>query len=554
MNDDGAGPETVAAGNGNQAAPPDIQTAIEQIAALKEQVSLLQRLTAKQQEDIRLLNERLYGRKSEKLIPADKKQGKLFNEAEVHSTAPRGEDAYETVRISKTVYTRKKRGRKPVSETLGRLDVVVDIGEDEKKSVPEGYELVRIGEETSEQVHEIPQRYVVLRTIRPKYILKPQAGSGMAKPSGPPDIRIAPLPERILPRSIATPSLLASVLIGKFCDAQPFYRQERMFSRFGLNISRQDMANWAIAVSAKLAGLIALMKRELLSGPYLHSDETFFQVMNEDGRKNTSTSYMWVLTGGSGTHRVVLYRYNETRAADFITDFLADYEGFLQTDGYGEKTGIIHVACWAHVRRKYVEAFKAANRKGAAGEMIAKIAAMYGIEKKLRLKYFGEAGSKDANAFMAERKELVTPILVDIKAWLDVKAVEVLPGSALGSAIAYSIELWPRLVRYLDCPGLTPDNNEVERAIRPFTIGRNNWVISGGPRGAGASADLYSLIETIKLNGLDPYFTFRYILTMLPTTPPERLSELLPWNIDPALFQQLSAEDASISLASIPKG
>jgi len=545
-------------GCSNSPKPQDLESAMRQIAVLQSEVLVLRQLTAQQQEEIRILKERQFGRKSEKLNEEDIRQSKLFNEAEMLSSPPRGEESYETVRISKPVYTRRKRGRKPLSTQLARVEVVVDLGEDEKKAVPEGYELARIGEETSEQVHEIPQKYVVIRTVRPKYIVKPLAGSGMPKLADQPRIMIAPVPARILPRSIATPSLLASVLVGKFCDALPFYRQERMFSRFGLDISRQDMANWAIAVAFKLAAIIDLMKHELLSGPFLHCDETPFQVMDEEGRKNTTLSYMWVLTGGAGTHRVVLFRYNPTREADFISTFLASYEGFLQTDGYsgysaiGEKDGIIHVACWAHARRRFVEAFKAANKKGSAGEAIAFIGEMYRAERTLRGKFFGEQGSRDEAAFVKERKEIVVPVLADFKTWLDAKLLEVLPKSALGTAIAYTLDLWPRLIRYLDCPWLNPDNNEAERSIRPFTIGRNNWVVAGGPRGAGASADLYSLIETIKLNGLEPYFALRYILTRLPKTPPDKFADLLPWNIDPATFHELTAEDARISLASIP--
>jgi hypothetical protein len=300
------------------------------------------------------------------------------------------------------------------------------------------------------------------------------------------------------------------------------------------------------------------MKRELLAAPFLHCDETPFQVMDEEGRKDTTLSYMWVLSGGAGTHRVVLFRYNPTREAGFISAFLASYEGFLQTDGYsgynaiGEKDGIIHVACWAHARRRFVEAFKAANRKGSAGEALAFIGDMYKTERKLREKHFGPQGSRDADVFAKERKEAVDPILADFKAWLDAKVLEVLPKSALGTAISYTLDLWPRLIRYLDCPWLSPDNSEAERAIRPFAIGRNNWVKSGGPRGAEASADLYSLIETIRLNGRDPYFTLRYILTKLPATPADRLVDLLPWNLDPDIFHELTAEDARISLASIP--
>ena len=553
MNDaDASGP------GGASPRPPDIESAIKQIGALQNEALVLRQLITQQQEEIRILKERQFGRKSEKFSAEDIRQGRLFNEAEMFATSPRGEEARETVRIAKTVYTRRKRGRKPLSEQLARVEVVVDIGEDERKAVPEGYELVRIGEETSEQIHEIPHKLVVIKTIRPKYITKPRAGSGMPKLVGPPLIMIAPVPARILPRTIATPSLLASVLVGKFCDALPFYRQERMFSRFELDISRQDMSNWAIAVASRLAGFIDLLKRELLSGPFMHCDETPFLVMDEEGRKNTTQSYMWVMTGGAGNHRVVLFRYNPTREADFISTFLASYQGFLQTDGYtgytaiGEKDGITHVACWAHARRRFVEAFKAANKKGIADEAIGFIRELYKTERTLRQKYFVGQCAPDTGAFAKERNELVKPVLGELKVWLDAKVLEVLPKSALGTAISYARDLWPRLERYLDCPWLGPDNSEAERAIRPFAIGRNNWVTSGSPRGAGASADLYSLIETLKLNGLEPYFALRYILTKLPETSPDKLADLMPWNIDPSAFHELTAEDARISLASIP--
>jgi transposase len=470
---------TIADDSYGTALPIDLETAIKMIMSLRTENTDLKRMTEEQKEQIRILKAREFGRSSEKRTVEDIRQAKLFDEAEAYSTAPAQADILETVKISKTVYIRKKRGRTPLSPKLARIEVIVDIGEDEKNAIPEGYELRRIGEEASEQVHEIPQKYVVIRTVRPKYVVKRIRGSDIPAQESSARIMIAPVPARILSRSIATPSLLASVLTGKFCDALPFYRQEKMFRRFGLEISRQDMANWTIAVANKLEVLIDLMKQELLSAPYLHSDETYFQVMDEEGRANTTKSYMWVMTGGSGSHRVVLYRYHATREADFISKFLATYVGFLQTDGYdgynaiGEKEGIVHVACWAHARRRFVEAFEAALRKGSAGEAIAKIGAMYNVEQTLRKKYFGENGSNDYTVFSVERRSLVEPILADLKTWLDAKVLEVLPSSALGTAISYMRELWPRLVRYLDCPFLTLDNNEAERAIRPFTIGRN---------------------------------------------------------------------------------
>lgn len=528
---------------------------LEDNQRLGQRVRELERQNLLQGEEIRLMKLRKYGQSSEKLSGEDARQGQLFDEAELYSQAESDAPQTEEVRILKTVYTRRKRGRKPISPKLSRIEIVVDLSEAEK-AVGEGFELVKIGEEVSEQVHEVPQKYIVIRTVRPKYVVRRVATELHEEVAS--QILVAPLPPRILPRSIATPSLLAAVLIGKFCDALPFYRQERTFARHGLEISRQDMANWAIAVSKKLEPLIELMRSELLSSPYLHCDETFFQVMDEPGRSNQSQSYMWVTTGGTGKTRVALYQYSRTRNAGFIKDFLASYEGYLQTDGYdgytaiGEKEGIVHVGCWAHARRKFVEALKIAQGESSAAEMLALIGVLYDIERELRIKFFREGGPGNEAAFLRSRREAVIPILEKIEAYLTAKSIDVPPQTALGKAIAYTRELWPRLIRYIECPYLTPDNNEAERAIRPFTIGRKNWVISGGPRGAFASATLYSFIETAKLCGLEPYYYLRYVLTKLPTTQSESLANLLPWDIDTAGFGELTAEDARISIDSIP--
>ena len=250
-----------------------VEGAQEEIRRLTERVRELERQSLLQVEEMRLMKLRQYGRSSEKLTGEDERQRWLFDEAELYFQSAPEESATEEVRITKTVYTRRKRGRKPISPKLSRIEVVVDLGE-EAKAVGEGFELARIGEEVSEQVHEVPQKYIVIRTVRPKYVVRPIVARETAT-----EIRIAPLPPRILPRSIATPSLLAAVLVGKFCDGLPFYRQERVFARYDLEISRQDMANWAIAVSKKLESLISLLKAELLKSPYLHCDETYFQVM-----------------------------------------------------------------------------------------------------------------------------------------------------------------------------------------------------------------------------------------------------------------------------------
>jgi hypothetical protein len=210
------------------------------------------------------------------------------------------------------------------------------------------------------------------------------------------------------------------------------------------------------------------------------------------------------------------------------------------------------VGCWAHVRRKFVEALKITKGENSAAEILALIGALYDIERELRTKFFREGGPANEAAFLRSRHEAVILILEKIQAYLWTKSIEVPPQMTIGKAIAYTREMWPRLIRYIEYPYLSPDNNEAERAIRPFTIGRKNWVTSGGPRGAFASATLYSFIETTKLCGLEPYYYLRYVLTKLPTTQPGALANLLPWNVETAAFGELTAEDAQLSIDSIP--
>lgn len=539
-----------------------LETVYKELENLKAENSALRTLVEEQAEQIRIMKLREYGRSSEKRNTfEDKRQGILFDEAELYACAPDDPPVLETVKIRQTTYQRRKPGRKKIADTLARVEVVVDLSEDEKK-VDSGYELVKIGEDVSEQVHEVPQKYIVIKTVRPKYVkrsLKTSPSAAKEKTT----ILGAPLPPRILPRSIATPSLLAHVLAGKFCDGLPFYRQEKIFARHGLLISRQDMANWTIAVSKRLERFLELLSQALLESPYLNCDETWFQVMDEPGRQNTAKSFMWVMAGGGktpGKPQIVLYRYSRTRSSAFISAFLESWKGHLQTDGYagynaiGEKEGICHAGCWAHARRKFVEAQEAASGQGHAHEMITLVQGLYKIEAELRRKYFNGnvlKGLMNHECFIEDRRELVAPVLSQMRVWLDLHVDKVLPSSALGKAIAYTNGIWEKLMCYLESSWLTPDNNLAERAIRPFTIGRKNWVHSGGPRGAYASADLYSIIETAKLNDLDPYYYLRYLFTKLPSLPEEAYPSLLPWNIDPQDFFGLTEEDARLSLAAI---
>ena len=337
---------------------------------------------------------------------------------------------------------------------------------------------------------------------------------------------------QLLPKSIASPALAAYIVVGKFCDSLPFYRQEKQFARIGVDLSRQDMANWSIAVFERLRPLRELMRGQIRQGPLVQIDETTVQVMGEPGRPNTSKSYMWVFLGGSPGQPVVDFQYHPSRSGKIPSDVLRDYKGFIQTDGYdgyeelGNQPGIVHVGCWAHARRKFFEAREVSKTKGSADAALASIDALFKIERALREQ------DLTPKQFVQRRRGQAEPVLEKLHVWLEQREGQVPSSMTLGKAIGYTVGQWPKLIRYLDSPLLGPDNNACERVIRPFVVGRKNWLMSGSPAGAEASAAWYGLIETAKLNNIEPYLYLCYILGRLPDSEnPEDYQFLLPWNI-----------------------
>jgi transposase len=345
-------------------------------------------------------------------------------------------------------------------------------------------------------------------------------------------VKIAPPAPQLIPKSFATASLLAYVLVSKFCDALPFYRQEKLFHRIGIDIPRATMCRWATEVSRKCGPLIELMHREIRAGPLIQMDETTVQVMGESGRANTTKSFMWVIRGGAADHPILLYQYHPSRGAKIPLAYLKGYEGYLQTDGYtgyddaGKQPGIVHVGCWAHVRRKFTDAQKPSKKAGSAEAAISQIAKFYEIENRLR------ALNLSDEEFVRRRKEEIELLLKGFRSWVDKKAPQVPPSSLIGKAVKYALSQWEKLERYLEQAFLTPDTNLVENAIRPFVLGRKNWLFSGSPQGAFASASLYSLIETAKANALEPYWYLRHIFETLPHAENETdYRKLLPQNV-----------------------
>jgi transposase len=513
--------------------PADVEGLQRLVITLRKEISYLTGRAGVLEEELQLLRHKIFGRRSERLTAEELRQSSLFDEAElIEQDQPK--DLSEPA-IEVAAHRRSKRGRKPLPAGLPREEVLHDIPEDQKVCSC-GQRLVCIGQETSEKVEIIPQQIKVIRHIRPKYACKKCEGL-----NSPQAVKIAPVPPQIIPKSIASPGLLAYVLVSKFCDAIPFYRQEKQFRRIGIELSRVDFSHWAIQVARQCDPLIQIFLEQIRAGPVVQMDETRLQVMKELGRADTAQSFMWVIRGGPPENPLIVYRYHPSRSAKIPLQYLEDYEGYLQTDGYdgyvdvGSLPDIIHVGCWAHARRKFDEATKPSKKPGSAEEALGRIAKIYRIERELR------AHQLEPEEFARKRKEQALPILKDFKKWLENKALQVPPSTLIGKAVNYALVEWEKLERYLDSPHLTPDTNLVENAIRPFVLGRKNWLFSGSPRGAHASATLYSLIETAKANGLDPYRYLSYLFTKLPLVQTHaEYRSLTPHHLDLREFERLS--------------
>lgn len=467
-------------------------------------------------EQVRILQHKLFGKKSEKLSgKVGIGQLLLFNEAE---QVENQEVTSEKEQIEVPAHTRKRGRRKPLPNNLPRIDVIHDLTEEEKQCAC-GKEKSLLGKEISEQLDYVPATLRVIRNIRLKYTCRQCEGVEADEPA----VSIAPMPEQLLPKSIATPGLLAHIITSKYVDALPLYRQEKIFERLGVDLRRQTMASWVIKLAQKCMQMVNLMCSEIRSGPLIQIDETGVQVLEEPGRKATAKSYMWIYRGGEPDKPALVYQYHPTRSAEVPRTFLGDYAGYVQTDGYAgyefldELPEVKHLGCWAHVRRKFMETIKARcktkngkKKKGRADEALDYIGKLYGIEQSARDQQLSYDQVKQL------RQKKAKPILDEFGKWLEEQALKTPPGGLLGKAVSYALGQWNRLTVYIEDGRLHLDNNLAENAIRPFVVGRKNWLFSATPAGAHASAALYSLVETAKANGLEPYWYLRYLFERLP--------------------------------------
>ena len=494
------------------------------------------------EEQIRLLKNELFGRKSEKHYPGlGHQQLAIFDGGSSDDQSLEDQKPGDSIVVA--THQRKKRGRKPLPDNLARVEIIHDLAEEEKICQC-GATLSRIGADTCEKLDYIPAKVQVERHIRYKYACKSCEG---VEDDGP-TVKIAPAPVQLIEKSIATEGLLSQIIVSKFADALPLYRQQKIFTRLGVELPRATMANWAIKVAASCAPLIQMLQNEICSGPLVNIDETPLQVLKEPGRKNTTKSYMWVFCGGALDRPSVLYRYQPTRSGKVALEFLEDYHGYIQSDdfsGYdqlGQKKGIVHLGCWAHVRRKFVDVAKTrkklrgkkAGAKTLADEALDYIGQLYRIEKMAR------NDELTSQQIYQLRQQYAKPVLDQFERWLEAKKPLTPPAGLLGKAINYALKNWPKLIVYINDGNLKPDNNAAENAIRPFVLGRKNWLFAGSPSGADASATFFTLIETAKGNGLEPYDYLRYLFAQLPLITDERgYRKLLPQNIERASITRL---------------
>ena len=491
---------------------------LQQSNLIDEQKNLIKKKNdyiAHLEEWIKLQRQKKFGASSEK-VPAS--QLDLFNEAEVivEETVCDEEDS-----IAVPSHTRRKKPRVSIPADLPREEIIYDISDKEKVCPHDGTELRAIGSEDHEQLDIIPAQMKAIVHKRLKY----------ACPCCEQHVAIAAKPKQPIEKSIASPGLLAFVATQKYCDALPLYRQSEIFQRIGIRLDRANLANWMIQCGQLIQPLMNLLQEHLLERTLVHMDETTLQVLNEPGKTPQSKSYLW-LRASFSERPIILYHYDPTRSQTVPLELLNDSVQALMVDGYQgyqracDEYGITRLGCWQHARSKFVAVTKiqAKGKTGKAHQALAYIQKLYQIERCIK----DEPPDKRRDV----RQQDAKPILDQLQTWLQKSLPHVPPKTVLGDALQYLHLQWDRLIRYVD-NGLYPiDNNSGENQMRPFVVGRKNWLFANSQAGAKASANLYSLIQTAKANQLNPYEYLKHVFKALPNANTvEDIENLLPWKV-----------------------
>lgn len=479
------------------------------------------------QERLNAFQRKLFAAKSE--ARGSEQQDLFLNEAEALAPTAATQPAKEEVPdIDVAGHKRKKRGRKPLDPALPRDVVRYELPESERVCGHDGHALVEIGVEISEQLDVIPEQVRVIQHQRVKY----------ACPCCDLGIKVTPAQPRIIVRGLLTESALAWIITGKYQYGMPLYRQATMLRRFGGDLSPNTLAASIVRIGRAVQPVINLMRDVLLDSDLVFGDETTVQVLKELGRRAQTKSYMWAQINGSGPP-VRLFSYAPGRGGTHADKLYAGIRpgAALMSDGYEVYNGLAatyrltHLGCWAHARRPFIEAEDAIPKEARRPDQIA--TRFIRLIGKL---YRAESRARDWAPVRRQRLRgrYSTAVLRDIEQLLLAKLHVVSPGSLLGKALHYLHGQWPKLTRYVESGTWPIDSNPVENAIRPFVVGRKGWLFADTVGGANASANLYSIIETCKANGIDPYQYLVGLFKALPlATTADDYEALLPWNLIP---------------------
>lgn len=464
------------------------------------------------EHELNQLKRLAFGPRRERFLPAQPEE-QLRLGLEVPAAAQPSVVSTQTIQ-----YTRTKTEPSRKEGNAVRMKLPADLPREQVILQPEedvtGFK--EIGKEVTEVLEYTPGTFFVREIIRPKYA-RPQEQEGK------PGVVIATLPARIIEKGIVGPGLLAQVIIDKYVDHLPLFRQNERFKRAGINLPVSTMSDWVGKGIKELEAVYEAQKQLVLNSGYLEGDETTIKVLDKDKKGKTHLGYYWVYR--APLENMVLFDYRPGRGREGPDDILKDYKGYLQTDGYdvydhfGQREGITLVGCMAHARRKFVEAI--GNDKARADYALSRIQELYAIERR----------AKDENLSHSQRCELrekeSVPVLKELEQWMK-EQYGALPESSLGKAIAYSLRRWDKLCLYTTDGRLQIDNNLVENSLRPVAIGRKNYLFAGSHQAAQRAAMIYSLLGTCKINKVNPYDWLRDIFERLPSHPINRISELLP--------------------------
>lgn len=492
---------------------PEAEMPEQEIARLKKALAERDSKITKLTNELLYLRRRLFGRSSEQFIPEDANQLTLAFEGE--DILPEEQEVKpEEITIT---YTRKKDNQnKPLREAipahLRREEETI-----EPEIIPEG--AVRIGEEVTEKLEYNPGEVYVKRTIRPKYALPKGEG-----------IIIAELPSQVLPRSNAGASLLAQLLVSKYIDHLPFYRQLDIFKRQDVHLAASTVNDWFADTVDLLKPLYETLKKQVLASDYLQIDESTIPVVDKDKPGATRKGYHWIVKSPMQNQLFFHYQHG-SRAQYVVVELLRNFQGAVQSDAYGaynvyeNKKGVLLLGCLAHARRKFEQALK--NDPERAGFALKIIQSLYAIERE------AEESNLSHEQIKTLREEKSYPILKDFEKWIYAEYEKVLPKSLIGQALAYTYNIYPRLVRYVMDGRYKIDNNGAENGVRGLALGRKNYLFCGNDQAAVRTAMIYSLLGSCKAANVNPFAWLTDVLKRIPDHSILRLQELLPANWKP---------------------